>query len=80
MKQIRGKVTAQHLKQLSTPNFLAVGGKIRNWMKQPTNPYMVKSVPIRPEPRPKPPENLNGREVLPESGAWRGWCKKIGRS
>lgn len=49
-------------------------------MKQPTKPYAVKRVPMRPEPRPNPPENLKGRCVLLASGACRGWCRKIGRS
>lgn len=30
MRQMRGKVTAQHLKQLRTPYLRAVGGKTRN--------------------------------------------------
>src|SRR3954449_1429241 len=79
-KQMMGKVMAQHLKQFRTPNLLAVGGKTRNWMKQPMIPYMVNKVPIREWSMPKPPENLKGRDVLRGVCDWRLWCMKMGRS
>ena len=63
-KHIIGNVTAQHLKQFSTPKWRAVGGKIRNWTKPPQMPYIVNKVPMRPDSRPKPPQNLNGRYVF----------------
>lgn len=78
--QIMGKETAQHLKQFRTPNFRAVGGKTRNWMKQPTKPYAVNRVPILLDPSPKPPENLKGSCVLVEFGVCWGVCRKMGRS
>jgi len=71
-------VTLAALKQFRTPNFLATGGKMRNWMKQPKTPYMVNSVPIRFKFKPKPPLNLNGRWVLCSFGSLRGKCMKIG--
>lgn len=79
-KQTMGNVMAQHLKQLRTPNFLATGGNTRNWIKHPQIPYSVKSVPIRPDFKPNPPENLNGREVLSGVGSCFLLCKKMGRS
>jgi hypothetical protein len=79
-KHMSGKVSAQPLKQFSTPNLRAVGGKTRNWMMQPMTPYSVNMVPILLLPRPKPPLNLNGRFVLLSFGVCRGWCRKMGRS
>jgi len=68
-RQMRGNVIPQTLKQFRTPYRRATCGKIRNCTKQPQTPYRVKRVPIRPEPRPKPPENLKGSRVFSESGA-----------
>ena len=79
-KQISGKTIAQHLKQFKTPKRRAVGGKMMNWMKQPQIPYNVKRVPMRPEARPKPPENLSGRWMLGELGDCFGVCRNMGRS
>lgn len=42
------------------------------------NTYIVNRVPIRSDPRPKPPPNLNGNEVLLSSGICFGECIKIG--
>lgn len=80
IKKIKGNVRAQTLKQFKTPKRRATGGKMTNWMKPPTTPYIVKSVPIRPDSRPKPPENLKGRWVFVESGTCFAVCINIGRT